>query len=108
MLKELDNRKRSCKNSTPTIDMVNMLRTFSEYPRLHSNENILRFWHNNKNNMPELYSLAEVALSVPPTQVSVERLFSTLKYILSLLRYNLSDDIFNDILILRANAENIH
>ena len=82
---------------------MNMLRKFADQPRLDSKQNILEFWNKEKNNSPELYSLAQIALAVPPTQVSVERLFSSLKYVLSPLRYNLSDDIVNDILILRTN-----
>lgn len=37
------------------------------------------------------------------TQVSVERLFSAMKFILSDLRTNLNHDILDDILIVRTN-----
>ncbi|KAK2579426.1 hypothetical protein KPH14_002638 [Odynerus spinipes] len=108
MLRNLDNQKRGNNTSLHSLDIMNMLRKFLEYPRLDSKENILEFWDRNKNNIPELYSLAKIALSVPPTQVSVERLFSSLKYILSYLRYNLSDNILDDILMLRVNTKDIN
>lgn len=41
------------------------------------------FWIENKSLHPELYELAMVVLAVPPTQVSVERSFFELKFILS-------------------------
>lgn len=106
MLRQLD--ARQCINNTATcsIDIINSLQQFLTYPRLNSKENILEFWDKNKSSMPHLYSLAKVVLAVPPTQVSVERLFSSLKYILSNLRYNLTADILDDILLLRANNKN--
>lgn len=44
-----------------------------------------------------------IVLSVPATQVSVERLFSGLKYILFLLRTNINENILEDQLLVRAN-----
>ena len=46
--------------------------------------NILKFWKSMDTTYPEIYYiLAKIVFSVPPTQVSVERLFSGLKFILS-------------------------
>lgn len=42
-------------------------------------------------------------LSVPATQVSVERLFSGLKFILSPLRTNINEHILENQLLVRAN-----
>lgn len=50
------------------------------------NEDILQFLYEGRNNIPELYLLAQVALSVLATQVNVNRLISSLKYRLSSLR----------------------
>ncbi|KYN08223.1 hypothetical protein ALC62_00798 [Cyphomyrmex costatus] len=72
---------------------------------LKSKENILQFWKKNKRSMPDLYKLANIVLAVPSTKVSVERLFSSLKYILSPLRSNLNENIINDILLIRANVK---
>lgn len=74
-----------------------------EQKRLNRRSNILQFWNKQKNNQPELYKLAMIVLSVPATQVSVERLFSGLKFILSPLRTNIKEDILEDQLLVRAN-----
>lgn len=52
---------------------------------------------------PELYKLAITVLAVPATQVSVERLFSGLKFILSPLRTNIGERILENQLLVRAN-----
>ncbi|CAL1672944.1 unnamed protein product [Lasius platythorax] len=44
-----------------------------------------------------------VILSVPSTQVSVERLFSGLKFILSPLKTNINERILEDQLLVRSN-----
>ncbi|CAH0387123.1 unnamed protein product [Bemisia tabaci] len=48
-----------------------------------------------------LYKLAQVVLSAPATQVSVERLFSGLAFILSPLRASIAPDLLESILLLR-------
>ena len=108
ILRDLDNTKRSGNTCTYTLDIMSVLRKLLDYPRLDFKEDILQFWYKNKNKLSELYSLAQITLAVPPTQVSVERLFSSLKYVLSYLRYNLSHDILDDILVVRANAKNVN
>ena len=49
---------------------------------------------------PELSELAKMVSGVPATQVSVERLFSGLKYILPPYRSNISSRNVEDILLL--------
>ena len=56
-----------------------------------------------KTDSPILYELSQIILAIPSTQVSVERLFSGLKFILSPLRYNIAGDKLNDIMIIRTN-----
>ena len=83
-----------------------MLRLFNP-PRLKASESILKFWERNKGTYPDLFRVAVVILSVPGTQVTVERLFSQLKFILNYLRNSLDADIIDDILLLKANFNNI-
>ncbi|XP_071579126.1 zinc finger BED domain-containing protein 4-like [Temnothorax nylanderi] len=74
-----------------------------EQKRLNRKINVLPFWEEKKQNQPELYKLAMTVLSVPATQVSVERLFSGLKFILSPLRTNINEHILENQLLIRAN-----
>lgn len=84
--------------------VVTELETYDvEQKRLSRKINILQFWEEKRKSQPELYKLAMVALSVPATQVSVERLFSGLKFILSPLRTNVNENILEDQLLVRAN-----
>lgn len=48
-----------------------------------------------------LYPLSLTSLAVPATQVSVERLFSGLKFILSPLRTNMGPELLDEIMLLR-------
>ncbi|KYQ47162.1 hypothetical protein ALC60_13794 [Trachymyrmex zeteki] len=87
-------RKNTSADTTPDTAVSSHLKT---------KESILEFWENKKLTMPELYKLSKIILAAPATQVSVERLFSALKFILSLLRSNLSKELVNDILVVRCN-----
>ncbi|XP_011698547.1 PREDICTED: zinc finger BED domain-containing protein RICESLEEPER 2-like [Wasmannia auropunctata] len=75
----------------------------TEQKRLNRKINVLQFWEEKKQNQPELYKLAMTVLAVPATQVSVERLFSGLKFILSPLRTNINENILENQLLVRAN-----
>lgn len=52
---------------------------------------------------PEMYMLSQVLLAVPATQVSVERLFSGLKFILPPTRSNIKNKILEEQLFVRTN-----
>lgn len=52
---------------------------------------------------PELYTLSKIVFAVPSTQVSVERLFSGLKFILTPYRSNITSKNLEDQLIVRTN-----
>jgi bifunctional polynucleotide phosphatase/kinase len=79
------------------------LDAFEYAPRLDKKANVLEYWDNEKTRKPELYLLASVALAVPVTQVSVERTFSSLKYVLSPYRANLKPDRLEQVLLARCN-----
>lgn len=64
---------------------------------------IFDFWEKRKDISEELYLLAQILLGVPVTQVSVERLFSGLKYILPPIRSNIKSKILEEQLLLRTN-----
>lgn len=84
--------------------VVTELETYDvEQKRLSRKINILQFWEEKRKSQPKLYKLAMVVLSVPATQVSVERLFSGLTFILSPLRTNVNENILEDQLLVRAN-----
>lgn len=64
---------------------------------------LLEYWEEMNYTKPYLYKLALIIHGSPATQVSVERAFSTLKYILNDYRYKLNHDTLQDILLLKLN-----
>lgn len=79
------------------------LTEFFQEPPLSADHNLLQYWENKKITDPLLYKLAKVVLATPPTSVSVERLFSSLKFVLNNLRMRLDDSIIDDVMIVRNN-----
>lgn len=74
--------------------------------RMKSNESIHSFWENKKGEFGlDLYEVASVLFAVPPTQASVERNFSALKYLFTVHRYNLSEDLLESLLIIHLNQD---
>lgn len=69
------------------------------------NESIFDYWDKSKHAQPELYKLASIIHSVPPTQTTVERAFSAMALILSPLRTTLNDKNLENILLIRLNRE---
>ena len=51
----------------------------------------------------DLAKIARIALQLPMTQVFIESVFSSLKYVLNDLRMRFGDDEVDAILVLRAN-----
>jgi len=81
-----------------------LLKSFSiEEKRLCHKINILQFWKSKKLVYPELFELSNIVFSVPASQVSVERLFSGLKFVLSPYRCNISAKNLENQLLVRTN-----
>lgn len=73
------------------------------HPRIAIHKNLLDFFESKKYKLPALFELAMTVLGVPATQVSVERAFSSLNFILSDKRYNLSPKTLESLLLVRLN-----
>lgn len=92
-------------------DMENDLNNLSRQPRLKlpvidgKEQTILEWWHGCKNSKPELFKLVSTILSIPCTQVSVERVFSALPIVLTKFRAQLKDETLNNILFIRLNSD---
>lgn len=70
-------------------------------------EHTLDFWKRSevKKKFPEVYGLSILVNAVPVTQVSVERAFSIVAFILSNRRCQLAEKTLNDILLIRLNKQ---
>ena len=90
-------------NAMQRNSILVLLNSFANELRLEKNENVLQYWEQFKESKQELYELSQVVLAVPATQVSVERAFSGLKYILLPLQTNMSEQLLEDILLIHSN-----
>lgn len=78
---------------------------FQKVPRVPLKTAIHDFWHESRRKFPVLYDLASVMMAVPPTEVSVERNFSKLNFILNRFRSRLTDRELEKILYLSLNSD---
>lgn len=95
-------RRNTARRAANPIDAS--IDSFLSEPRLDKSENILEYWYSRRITYPLLYALSKVALVSPATQVSVERLFSGLKFIISVQWSQLSEVLLNEFFFLRANG----
>lgn len=87
-----------------TVDSIDeVLKDYQNWPRLKKSRDIFEFWESKRTDYRVLYELAMTTLSLPMTQVSVERTFSHLRQVLSVLRYNLSSSMIDNIMLVRCN-----
>jgi hypothetical protein len=88
---------------------VQFLKAIDDYEnnlvRLHHSESVLKFWENSKTKYPELYEVATVFIAIPPTQATVERVFSVLGFVYSSRRYNLSQSMLESIILIKMNKD---
>ncbi|XP_073841548.1 uncharacterized protein [Musca autumnalis] len=85
-------------------NLRNLESEFSIYerqPRLPLNGNVMEYWDSQKN---IISGIANIVLAIPSTQVSVERLFSAMKYVLSDQRNRLSAQNLEHILMVKVNG----
>ncbi|XP_034487200.1 uncharacterized protein LOC117791518 [Drosophila innubila] len=76
-------------------------------PFMKSIVNVLNFWKDRKSNDPELYALSKVCFAIPPTQVTIERAFSSMKLVLSDNRNRLSHETLENILLVKLNSTHL-
>lgn len=79
------------------------MKLFDSLPRSTKRINAIQWWQDHSETFPLLEGIALVILAVPVTEVSVERLFSHLNFVIGKHRSSLSGTLLEDILFLRFN-----
>lgn len=87
---------------TVALDLDFYIAEYLATPRLALSENTIEYWSSKSH---RLAHLAQVAVAAPTTQVTVERLFSVLKFILSPSRNRLLDETLNNIILIKSNED---
>lgn len=97
-----------CPNfSRDKIEIAEALQKYEQFvsgARMKSADSINDFWERNKFGL-ELYEIASDIFAIPPTQSTVERYFSALKYLFGELRYSLEEDLLESRLLIHSNPE---
>jgi hypothetical protein len=89
--------------SSALNDEIHLYEKLKWNPRMA--QTTMEFWKSKVGELPLLSSLAMDIMAVPPTEVSVERLFSHLKIVLTDRRNRLSSNLVESILFLRLNKK---
>lgn len=64
---------------------------------------VLDYWKKQKQLRPQLYKVASVVFAIPPVQCTIEQAFSSLPIILTSHRTRLSNESFQNIMLVRLN-----
>lgn len=102
-LREASKRNESEPSTSSSI--VQKIKSFLVRPSIDYKTDIIKYWKSIKAEEPELFQLITLLFSVPATQASVERSFSSLTYIFNNYRARLNPDILTKVLILRLNFD---
>jgi hAT family C-terminal dimerisation region len=84
-------------------DLDKEITMFENFPTPKNRPRSIAWWKDNMDLFPNLAPTALDIISAPATEVTVERLFSHLKFILNKHRTQMKNDLINDVLFLRMN-----
>ena len=63
---------------------------------------VLRFWHERKNQFPNIFSVALRIYAIPVSSAESERVFSALQLVVNEKRSTLSSSLIDDIMVIRS------
>lgn len=96
-------QKRSSSDSRAKfMERLDLFHSSLQYEKQKTSSN---FWETKKIVFPDLYEVACVINSIPPSQATIERAFSTLNFIFGEKRTLLNQSILENILTIKLNAE---
>lgn len=88
-------------------DIEHLLDIFDP-PVMSADTDVVQFWQDNKEEQKELYELAMIVFSIPPTEVKIETDFSKLNFVFTDRRCNLTEERLEDIMTIHLNEELFH
>lgn len=103
---ELKGRNKTTSHTTGyELVLLDQLNEFGRFDRVDKRVDVFEYWRINGKTLPLLATVADVLFAVPVTQASVERTFSTLKFIFNRLRTNLKGKSLEQIMIIKLNKD---
>lgn len=77
----------------------------TKFPIIGHEKSIINLWEEQKRHFPEIYEVANILFSIPPSQAAIERSFSQWGFVFTCRRCNLGSKLLEDILIIKLNKE---
>lgn len=99
---EVDNEQQRRNQFTEVLDHFHRS---LQYMKLEPKQTIHDFWECNKKLFPCLYEVACVIHAIPPSQATVERAFSALKFIFGELRTKIDQERLENLLLIKLNGD---
>lgn len=94
------------KDKNDIAEAIEKYERFVSGRRMKSGKSVHEFWEVNKTTFgAELYEIATIIFAIPPTQSSVERYFSALKYLFEEHRCNLKEHLLECCLLVHLNRD---
>lgn len=87
--------------------MIQLTSCEKKYTVISHKDPILDFWNSIKDEFPEIYRAASIINSIPPTQATVERVFSIVFFIFGKHRSRLDEEVLQNILTIRLNKDKL-
>lgn len=92
-------------NVPQQLSITHRIEQFLQRPPINYKTNIIEYWEKLKCEEAELFKLRVALFAVAPTQVDVERSFSSLTFIFNNYRSRLNTELLSQLLILRLNYD---
>lgn len=105
--RHLRSMETASQQNIPRTDLrlLTEIESFQQLSRQPNTKSIHEFWCENQRRFPLLYQLADIIMSIPPTEVGCERNFSKLSFLMNRLRCSLSDQEIEKMLFLNLNSD---
>lgn len=97
-----------CDKSKKTVDIPMLLDKFLNEIAggfLRCNQSTLKFWETKRDDYPELFELSMILNGIPPTQATVERLFSVFGFLYNSWRNQLTTELLEDMILIITNED---
>lgn len=85
---------------TKFMESLDHFHRSSHYMKVESQQTIVQFWEQNKTMYPALYEVACIINAIPPSQATVERTFSALKFMFSEQRTKIDQGRLENLLLI--------
>ncbi|XP_075162572.1 uncharacterized protein LOC142235198 [Haematobia irritans] len=77
-------------------------------PFMRSDTDVLHFWKEKKHSEPQLYALSKVCFGIPTTEVTFERAFPSLRYIVMENYNQIAVELLENVILVKLNSKTLN